>query len=295
MALFADWCESERDENGRKRLWKFKERDNGRAAISAQFPDLLRSHYDDRNHIAEDVRELGFAGASALLAERLPRTPRARSGELGEILATELIEEELDFLVPVRRLRYKDGREMALRGDDFIGIRVDPNGELFLLKGEAKSRANLAGAAIGEARAALSRDSGRPTATSLLFIADRLMEREDESAALGRTIRNEVANRTLPAARIDHALFTMSGNAPPQALTDDLHSVGAERTHTVVHLRIADHQDFIRVDHAYRRIVCLSAILPEGTLLINSTLASTEWDAVKRDGRCLNKLHCLPC
>jgi hypothetical protein len=201
------------------------------------------------NHIAEDVRELGFAGASALLAERLPRTPRARSGELGEILATELIEEELDFLVPVRRLRYKDGREMALRGDDFIGIRVDPNGELFLLKGEAKSRANLAGATIGEARAALSRDNGRPTATSLLFIADRLMEREDESAALGRTIRNEVANRTLPAARIDHVLFTMSGNAPPQALTDDLHSVGAERTHTVVHLRIADHQDFISVSY----------------------------------------------
>jgi hypothetical protein len=56
-----------------------------------------------------------------------------------------------------------------------------------------------------EARAimvALSRDDGRPTATSLLFIADRLMEREDDKAILGRTIRNEVASRTVPAARI---------------------------------------------------------------------------------------------
>jgi hypothetical protein len=56
-----------------------------------------------------------------------------------------------------------------------------------------------------EARAimvALSRDDGRPTATSLLFIADRLMEREDDKAILGRTIRNEVASRAVPAARI---------------------------------------------------------------------------------------------
>ncbi|PZR56391.1 MAG: DUF1837 domain-containing protein, partial [Stutzerimonas stutzeri] len=69
---------------------------------------------------------------------------------------------------------------------------MDAAGDLFLLKGEAKSRAQLAGATISEARTALSRDSGRPTATSLLFIADRLMEREDESATVGRAIRNEV-------------------------------------------------------------------------------------------------------
>ncbi|NEJ83496.1 DUF1837 domain-containing protein, partial [Rhizobium leguminosarum] len=184
-------------------------------------PDILRSHYDDMERIADDIRELGFPGAAALLAERLPRTSRARSGELGEILATELVEEQLGFSVPVRRLRYKDGREMALRGDDFIGVRMDAAGDLFLLKGEAKSRAQLAGATISEARTALSRDNGRPTATSLLFIADRLMEREDESATVGRAIRNEVANRAVPATRIDHALFTMSGNAAPQALIDD--------------------------------------------------------------------------
>jgi hypothetical protein len=63
------------------------------------------------------------------------------SGELGEILATELVEEMMDYEVPVRRLRYKDGREMALRGDDFIGIRVNAAGNLHLLKGESKSRA----------------------------------------------------------------------------------------------------------------------------------------------------------
>lgn len=249
MALFSDWCDCERGNNARKRLWKFTERDGGRAAIAGDLPDLLRSHYDDMDRIAEDIRALGFAGAAALLAERLPRTTRARSGELGEILATELVEEELGFEVPVRRLRYKDGREMALRGDDFIGVRVDEAGALCLLKGEAKSRATLARPTIGEARAALSRDDGRPTATSILFVADRLMERDDDKAVLGRTIRNEVASKTIPATRIDHALFTVSGNAAPQALADDLEAASADRTHTVIHLRIEDHQDFIRTSY----------------------------------------------
>jgi hypothetical protein len=249
VALFADWCDSQRDNNERKRLWKFTERAEGRAVIAGAFPDILRSHYDDADRIADDIRELGFAGAAAILAERLPRTARARSGELGEVLATELVEEELGFDVPVRRLRYKDGREMALRGDDFIGARVDEAGNLYLLKGESKSRAALAAAVIQEARAALSRDDGRPTATSLLFVADRLMERDDDDAVLGRTIRTEVAFRTVPAARIDHVLFTLSGNAAPQALADDLQAADADRTHTVIHLRIEDHQDFIRISY----------------------------------------------
>lgn len=249
MPLFDDWCDCDHQEDGRKHLRRLTERAAGRAAITDRLPDLLRSHYDDMERIADDIRELGFPGAAALLAERLPRSLRARSGELGEIFATELVEEQLGFAVPVRRLRYKDGREMALRGDDFIGVRVDAAGDLFLLKGEAKSRANLAGATVSEARAALSRDNGRPTATSLLFIADRLMEQEDDGAVLGRAIRNEVANRAVPATRIDHAIFTMSGNVTPQALIDDLQAAGSERTHTVVHLRIADHQEFIKLSY----------------------------------------------
>jgi len=249
VPLFDEWCDCDHQEDGRKHLRRLTERDDGRAAIADRLPDLVRSHYDDMARIADDIRELGYPGAAAILAERMPRSSRARSGELGEILATELVEEQLGFSVPIRRLRYKDGREMALRGDDFIGVRVDGTGDLHFLKGEAKSRANLAGATISEARAALSRDNGRPTATSLLFIADRLMENEGEGAILGRSIRNEVANRAVPPTRIDHALFTLSGNAAPQALRDDLQAASPERTHNVVHLRIPDHQDFIRLTY----------------------------------------------
>ena len=141
------------------------------------------------------------------MAERMPRSARAHSGEFGEILVTELVEENLGYTVPVRRLRYKDGREMALRGDNFIEVKVDAEDRLHLLKGDSKSRAALAKVTITEAHMALSKDGGRPTATSLLFIADRLMDYADERRALGRKMHNEVATRAVPAGRVGHVLL----------------------------------------------------------------------------------------
>src|ERR1700674_1908815 len=137
MPLFADWCGCERADTGRKHLLKFTEKVGGRAVVKANLPKVMRSHYDDAVRIAEDVAQLGYAKAAALLAERMPRSKRARSGELGEILATEVVEESLGYRVPVRRLRYKDGREMALRGDDFIGLNVEAGGVLRFAKGES--------------------------------------------------------------------------------------------------------------------------------------------------------------
>jgi hypothetical protein len=253
--LYESWCDSVRTGEPQKQLWKFTEKVGGRAVIEPGFPDVIRSHYDDMERIADDIRELGYPLAAAILAERMPRSVRARSGELGEILATELVEEEMGYTVPVRRLRYKDGREMALRGDDFIGIRTDTEEHLHFLKGESKSRATLSGATVIEARTALARDGGRPTATSLLFVADRLMEQTDARRILGRRIRNDVAARAAPPSHIGHMLFTVSGNAPPQALHDDLHAADAVRPHTVVHFWIEDHQAFIQV--AYERALAL--------------------------------------
>lgn len=243
--LYLPWCDRNIQEQGRKQLWGLSERDGGRAAIEATLTTRIRSHYDELDEIAEDVRELGYPGAAAILAERMPRSPRARSGELGEILATELVEEYLEFNVPIRRLRYKDGREMALRGDDFVGLKLDDQENLYFLKGESKSRASLSKATISEARMALSRDDGRPTATSLLFVADRLMESEGERRQMGRRIRNDVASRAAPSGRTSHMLFTFSGNVTPQALHDDLAAADLVRPHISVHLRIEDHQAFI--------------------------------------------------
>ena len=245
MALFDDWCECSRKENKLKRLLKFIEKDGGRDSIKGRLCQTVRSHYDSLDRIADDVQQLGYEGAAVILRERLPRSKTARSGELGEILATELVEEELGFNVPIRRLRYKDGREMALRGDDFIGVGYDKDNKLLLLKGEAKSQSVLTKTTITKARAALSRDNGRCTPSSLLFVADRLLDRNGDDAVLGRAIKNEVGTKTLRPRRIDHVLFTFSANAPPIALKRDLEAADAGRNHTVINVRIEDHQVFI--------------------------------------------------
>ncbi|MBE2191071.1 MAG: DUF1837 domain-containing protein [Alphaproteobacteria bacterium] len=249
--IFDDWCDFSEDvldapAPQKKRLWKFTEKTGGRAIIKDELCRRARSHYDTLQNIADDVARLGYVGAAAVLKGRVPQTKRTRSGELGEILAVELVEEKTDFVVPVRRLRYKDGRESPLRGDDFIGIDNSIPGQLHLLKGESKSRVALSKDAISDARKVLKRDAGRPTPISLTFIADRLIERGGSEKALGQALKDEVANKSLPKLQIKHVLFTLSGNMPAQHLKDDLTVADAGREHRTINIHITDHQDFIK-------------------------------------------------
>ncbi len=244
--MLDEWLQIDEDQfDERKTLFRLTEKQGGRAAVADRIIERVRSHYDDLEHIADDVDRLGFPGASEILRERLPRTPRARSGEMGEILAIEFIEFQTGFRIPVRRLRYKDGREMALRGDDFLGIDDDEDERLSFLKGEAKSGQAVTNAVITDARDRLSKDDGRPTPISLLFVADRLLDAEGDDKELGRRIRDEVARRTVPPQRISHGLFTLSGNVPQDALEDDLDAADEVHIHISANLHVQDHQAFI--------------------------------------------------
>ena len=80
------------------------------------------------------MKRLGYEVAGEILSAAMPQTAKGRSGDLGEILASELVEEEIGLRIPVRRLRYKDGRNMAMRGDDFIGAGYDRADEKLWLR-----------------------------------------------------------------------------------------------------------------------------------------------------------------
>jgi hypothetical protein len=247
VELYERWCESNKEKYERKHYWTYIEKDGGRDEIRDELAETIRSHYDRLERIAEDVRRLGYDVASEILGAAMPQTVRGRSGDFGEILATVLVEEEIGLRVPVRRLRYKDGRNMAMRGDDFIGAGYDEAGEkLWLLKGEAKSNKVLGKATVSSARKVLNRDNGRCTPDSLLFVANRLLESDDpQNNELGRSLRDEVGLKSLRADRIDHMLFTLSGNGPHASLKEDLDATGTNRDHYVVNVRVEDHQDFI--------------------------------------------------
>lgn len=247
MALYKRWCESSKAQDKRKHYWTYVEKDGGRDKVRGHLIETIRSHYDRLERIADDVKRLGYKKAGEILSAELPETLKGRSGDLGEILATELVEEEVGLGVPVRRLRYKDGRDMAMRGDDFIGAGYGgPDNKLWLLKGEAKSNEVLGKATVTKARKVLNRDNGRCTPGSLLFVANRLLESKDpDEEALGRALRDEVGLNTLRADRIDHMLFTLSGNGPHASLKADLDAAGTNRDQYVVNVHVEDHQDFI--------------------------------------------------
>jgi hypothetical protein len=247
VELYERWCQATKKKSGRKHYWTYVEKAGGRDEVRDDLVKTLRSHYDRLERIAEDVKRLGYVTAAKILSAAMPQSARGRSGDLGEILASELVEEEVGLRIPVRRLRYKDGRNMAMRGDDFIGAGYDAAGvELWLLKGESKSNQVLGKTTVTNARTVLNRDNGRCTPDSLLFVANRLLESDDpEDNELGRSLRDEVGLKSLRADRIDHMLFTISGNGPHASLKDDLDGVGTDRDHYVVNVHVKDHQEFI--------------------------------------------------
>ncbi len=244
--MFDDWCEiDESPQEEKKTLFLLDEKEHGRNAVKEQLIQQIRSHYDDLKLITEDIERLGFRRASAILKERLPTTAKARSGEMGEILAAEFVEFQTGFRIPVRRLRYKDGREMALRGDDFLGVHVDDRDNLLLLKGESKSGRKVSNAVVADARQKLSGENGRPTPISLLFVADRLLEAEGHDRELGRRIRNEVAFKTVQSRRITHVLFTLWARITGGALENDLEKADEKHAHISVGFHVSDHPNFI--------------------------------------------------
>jgi hypothetical protein len=245
MSLFDEWCSIASDEDRRKRLLKLAEKSGGRATIDRRLIRAVRSHYDRLDRIANDVAELGYGTAATILKERLPRTDRARSGELAEILATEFTEAKLNFNVPVRRLRYKDGREMALRGDDFIGAGYDENNGLWLLKGESKSRKRLGKSTVAEAREALIAKMAAARQAPCFLSPIVCWKVMAKTPTWGGPSARRSAPRPLPPSRIDHVVFTLSGNDPIAALKEDLEAAATDRNQTSVNIQIEDHEEFI--------------------------------------------------
>lgn len=236
------WLEASRASVGRHALLLLSERDGQRSGVLASLQAIARGHYVPPERMARYVEVLGAPRAALLLREHLPTTTIARSADAGEILATEVVEHHLGFVVPIRRLRWKDGREVALRGDDVIGVD-GALGALRLLKGEAKSRARLSARVVEEAGEALDRNRGRPTPHTVLFIADRLRELGDDG--LAEALENAVLSG-FHGVPIEHMVFVLAGNSVEALLRGHLEAASGRRlVRRAVGLRIPDHSEFI--------------------------------------------------
>ena len=62
---------------------------------------------------------------------------------------------------------------------------------------------------------------------------------------MGLDIQREVISKTVPKQRMEHLLFTMSGNPATEAHDTDFSSSDSGRPQYLVNLRIIDHGSFV--------------------------------------------------
>ena len=241
--VFSSWLTAHRKNVRHHELLLLSERDGLREKVANELRRIIRDHYVSPAITAKRLTELGAPRTAKLLKDHIPKTKTARSGDLGEILATEIAERLMQFRVPIRRLRWKDGRNMALRGDDIVAVAKASNTSLKFLKGESKSRAILNSTVVDEACESLDRDRGRPSRHSVLFVAERLRERGEDGLAL------QLENAVLQSFRssiVEHLLFTVSVSYPETHLNDHLTGCNKKRVRHAVGVQIKDHVAFVK-------------------------------------------------
>jgi hypothetical protein len=253
VAQFNDWCISVDQPvgNHHRRVM------TGQAAHLAvgiqATAAIVPAHYASQEQVARALARLGKTAAAALIESKLPTTKQIRSGDLGEIYATEWIDAHSGgYRAPIKRLRWKDHRNMAMRGDDVIGILQDPQSQrLQFLKTEAKSRSALTTQVLTEARAGLDKDGGLPSAHALHFISARLLELDN--LPLADAIDDALLKHGIPPQSVRHLLFTFSGNAPDAMLAASLQAYPGPINQWGIGLRVEGHGAFIGA--VYDRVI----------------------------------------
>ncbi len=252
MVQFNDWCDAADTPAGNHHVRVITGRPADAATGVQVTASAVPAHYAAEERIAAALAKLGKAASAKIITDLLPQTPQIRSGDLGEIYATEWIDAHSGYRAPIKRLRWKDHRNMAMRGEDVIGIAQHPvTQQLSFLKTEAKSRAALTNQVIEQARLGLDKDGGLPSGHALSYISARLLELGNH--ALADAIDDAMFKVGIQPNAVRHLLFTFSGNAPDVLLTNSLQNYGGGFAQWSVGLRIDAHPAFVGA--VYDRVI----------------------------------------
>jgi len=209
-------------------------------AISAAIPD----QYTSEGRLADIMKKLGKVKTAQFIETSLPTSNSVRSGDLGEVLGVTYLAEFTEFKLHVKRLRWKDHRNMAMRGEDILAFAVSDEGNLLVLKGEAKSRKTLNATTIKDARKALAANNGRPSAHAMAFMATRYFEIGDK--AMTDLLDQAQLDEQLTQEQVTHMMFILSGNNPTNQLTNDLSGCTGAMRQISVGVVVTTHQEFIK-------------------------------------------------
>jgi Cap4 SAVED domain len=225
----------------------FRERAGARAAVFKQLPRLLAEHFVGDEVVA---RAGGYKKAADLLKNSLPIGKQTRSGDFGELVATELVDAETSFRVPIRKLRWKSDRKMPMHGNDIIGVDASQTPPR-VLKGESKSGVTISSSALDDAVKGLEAFEGRPNPSTLAFIAKRLYEEKRDAEA--RVFQDLLCEGKLNHSHITHAVLTLAEKDPSALLAKMPAAKQAGTTRMATVVLVAGHGALVAAifDEAY--------------------------------------------
>lgn len=246
MTMFDPWC-------SKKGPAPFVQGATGRAVSTidsvhdatgvAVLAAMLPGAYADTTALALIAQQHGKPGTSKFLRDRLPTKKSARSGDMGEILATAYLAEEHSYTVGPSRLIDRDHQEWAMRGDDVLAARVDSHSKVHIVKAEAKSRVTLGKTTVEQAREGLHRNSELPSPHSLSQFATRLLRSADK--AIGEAVLRVQLTTGVRSDQVTHLMFLLTAGDPSVHVTADLHGYSGTISQLTVTLRVQEHQKFI--------------------------------------------------
>ncbi|WP_329005413.1 DUF1837 domain-containing protein [Kribbella sp. NBC_00709] len=223
----------------------------GVAKLAASLPNA----YAETSSLAMVAERFGKQGVAKFLRNKLPTKASARSGDMGEILATAYLHEEFGCVVGPSRLIQRDHQEWAMRGDDVLGAWLDERARLHITKAEAKSRASLGVSTVEEAREGLARNDGLPSPHSLTQFAERLLPTSDSQ--IGEAVIAMQLSEGIRPDDVNHLMFLFTGSDPRPHVAADLEAYTGSVPQLTITLRVAGHQKFIK--EAYEEVTTVGA------------------------------------
>lgn len=217
----------------------YTERPGSRLLGLSALKTLLADHFVGDAVI---VKAGGYLKAAQIIANSLPGNKRTRSGDLGELLATEYLNSETPFVVPIKKLKWKSDRETAMHGNDVIGIDTKAK-PICVLKGECKSRAEFRKNAVEEAAKTLDLHDGRPNPSTLAFITKRLYEEKRDAEA--KVFQNLQCEGSISAKNMRHMIFALAGNNPSELLANGAKPKHAGIKRESAAVVVSGHGDFV--------------------------------------------------
>lgn len=206
--------------------------------------NILPDYYIDPLSMASTLERLGKPAAAEKLRVKLPEMKKIRSGDIGEIITTDYIDEKTGYSVPIKKLRWKDHRNMAMRGDDVIGLLINQESQTIkFLKAEAKSNQSLSRNVLQKAREELDLNEGLPSPHALEFVAERL--RETGKQELADYIEKAQLFDGISPGQVEHLLFTFTSSNPDRLQKEKFEAYSGNIKQSSVGFQVSSHQKLI--------------------------------------------------